>query len=73
MRACVKRIGKRYRVVDCETSTPLYHKEHGYPIDSGGHVLRSVARRQAQHINRWYKKKEKEARHAGKFRAEAEA
>jgi hypothetical protein len=60
-KAAVKRMGKRYRVVDAEVGVPLYHAEHGYPLDGGGHMLRSVARRQAQHINRWNSKKARKA------------
>ena len=50
MPACVKRIDKKWRVVECNTDTIVKNKK-GTAVDGGGHASKSDAVRQAQAIN----------------------
>lgn len=49
MPATVKKVGKKWRVV--ETSGKLVRRK-GTPVDGGGHRTREAAQRQARAINR---------------------
>lgn len=60
MNVAVAKIGKKWRVVNADSGTPLYHVSHHNPIDGGGHVLKSKALRQAGYVQEWYDKQKKE-------------
>ena len=50
MPACVKRIDKKWRVVECNTDK-IVKNAKGTAVDGGGHVNKAGAVRQAQAIN----------------------
>lgn len=50
MPACVKKIDKKWRVVECSNNAIVKNKK-GTAVDGGGHSSKSDAVRQAQAIN----------------------
>ena len=51
MPACVKRIRKKWRVVECSNGNIVKNKA-GTSVDGGGHTSKGNALRQASAINR---------------------